>query len=513
RARLVPNGRDLRKYARLFVRTDQDSDGFISADEVRSLFNKSYLPQETLIQIFNLSHVGAGPGLGFVEFVAAMHLIRLARQGHAPALGDELMAFLGSLRDSPRDLAVQGTSRSARDMARGNPSANAAPAFGAPSPSPSQPQQRARPVPNGRDLRKYARLFVRTDQDSDGFISADEVRSLFNKSYLPQETLIQIFNLSHVGAGPGLGFVEFVAAMHLIRLARQGHAPALGDELMAFLGSLRYSPRDLAVQGTSKSARDMARGNPSANAAPAFGAPSPSPSQPQPSHTELADWGAQAEAPAEFPLDFPEPSQPEPKDKKKEKKRKKDKGSTEGMDGMDGVEAFGQSNWTSFGEAPKEPEPKPPVKSKAKPKVELGARVDAYNVSFSPLASATTRRDPPTSSGRRTRLGLPLEPEPTSSQDPDYLARMEEILGPRKPKAPALPPQRPREVWAGRRNDGHFEERYRRAYQDLGDYGSGNIFTSLMGAQPRREAARVLPQPAKPFLKSLTPNFQVDWVS
>lgn len=57
------------------------------------------------------------------------------------------------------------------------------------------------------------------------------------------------------------------------------------------------------------------------------------------------------------------------------------------------------------------------------------------------------------------------------------------------------------------------EERYRRAYQDLGDYGSGNIFTSLMGAQPRREAARVLPQPAKPFLKSLTPNFQVDWVS
>ena len=55
-----------------------------------------------------------------------------------------------------------------------------------------------------------------------------------------------------------------------------------------------------------------------------------------------------------------------------------------------------------------------------------------------------------------------------------------------------------------------MQERYRKAYMDLGDYGSPGVKVSLMGLHPTRNAPRVLPEPAKPFLKSLTPNFKAD---
>lgn len=51
------------------------------------------------------------------------------------------------------------------------------------------------------------------------------------------------------------------------------------------------------------------------------------------------------------------------------------------------------------------------------------------------------------------------------------------------------------------------QERYRTA--GLGDYGSPGVFVSLMGLKNSSlSTPRVLPQSAKPFLKSLTPNFQ-----
>ena len=116
-ARVVPSGRDLRKYARLFLRTDQDSDGYISAEEVRDVFNKSYLPPDVLIHIFNQANVSQSPHLSFPEFVAAMHLIREARHTQQPAsISAELMNFLSNFYESPWDLATQGSSKSAQAM-------------------------------------------------------------------------------------------------------------------------------------------------------------------------------------------------------------------------------------------------------------------------------------------------------------------------------------------------------------------------------------------------------------
>lgn len=126
----------------------------------------------------------------------------------------------------------------------------------------------ARAVPSGRDLRKYARLFVRTDHDSDGFISADEARAVFSKSFLPPEFLINIFNQANVSQSPHLSFPEFVAAMHLIREARHTQSsPSISTELLNFLRNFYESPWDLATQGSSKSAHALkhsheSQGNP-----------------------------------------------------------------------------------------------------------------------------------------------------------------------------------------------------------------------------------------------------------
>ena len=43
---------------------------------------------------------------------------------------------------------------------------------------------------------------------------------------------------------------------------------------------------------------------------------------------------------------------------------------------------------------------------------------------------------------------------------------------------------------------------------DLGDYGSPGVYVSLMGLKSNSHAIpRVLPEPAKPFLKTVAPNF------
>ena len=129
----------------------------------------------------------------------------------------------------------------------------------------------ARAVPSGRDLRKYARLFLRTDHDSDGFISADEAKAVFNKSYLPPDVLINIFNQANVSQSPYLTFPEFVAAMHLIREARQtqqpSQFPSISAELMNFLSNFYESPWDLAIQGSSKSAQALKQSAQSAQSA------------------------------------------------------------------------------------------------------------------------------------------------------------------------------------------------------------------------------------------------------
>lgn len=176
--------------------------------------------------------------------------------------------------------------------------------------------------------------------------------------------------------------------------------------------------------------------------------------------------------------------------------------------------SFGHEEEMSFGFDSLQANAEAPDRSKSKKDKKDSISWERESESISPSGLTDRAADLKTVLPQpRTRFGLPVGNTPGDRDhgDPDYAARLQEILGFSKDRH--FVPHKVQEQsngWAGRRNDGHFEERYRKAYMDLGDYGSPGVKVSLMGLHPTRNAPRVLPEPAKPFLKSLTPNFKAD---
>ena len=418
-----------------------------------------------------------------------------------------------------------------------------------------------RPLPNRRDLRKYARLFVKTDQDGDGFVSSDEAYSLFTRSHLPEDALQQIWALSNVSASGMLSFTEFIAAMHLIREARQSQQSpsAISPDLSAFLGSFSESPQDLSVEGSSQSARALQNSR----------SPSPAPvstlqgtSSPHFGHAPVEDSFGALGASQPFSQPLEEPPVEDGKKKKGKKKEKKEKSGEvlpsqpsqaepEAMPWDSGQVTGGApaeqgdlgSAWTTFGDAQENPESskgkreKKDKKEKKEKELEKGAR-DEKQTRFQPDAdvapswpsdkggwsspSHTPTPAPQTSFGigsgfshssqasqPQTRMGLRFDLDFGKDADPDYKARLQEILDLRQSTSPPATSPRKKEPvrWAGRRNDGHFEDRYTGAYRYVGDYSSPSLQVALMGFRSSAQGPAVLPQPGRPFLKSLTPHF------
>ena len=129
-------------------------------------------------------------------------------------------------------------------------------------------------VPTARQLRKYGRLFCRTA--SSGVLVASEAWKLFNFSGLPDRQLSVIWDLSDADGDGSLVWPEFVAAMHLIRCARNGDSSViefLPAGLRPFLASLEgaefyaaqpsRSPRSLSPAGSQVfAALDTVEGSP-----------------------------------------------------------------------------------------------------------------------------------------------------------------------------------------------------------------------------------------------------------
>lgn len=118
-----------------------------------------------------------------------------------------------------------------------------------------------------RDCRKYARLFMRIDQNHSRTVSVDEAQNLFQKSGLDEETLNRVLQLVGVDIVTVFEFPEFVLAMHLIGQARESNGllpRSLPQELADFAASLIHmSPADLALEGSSRSASRSRSASPS----------------------------------------------------------------------------------------------------------------------------------------------------------------------------------------------------------------------------------------------------------
>eukprot|EP00435_Cladocopium_sp_Y103_P039151 s1032_g10.t1 len=458
-ARAVPSGRDLRKYARLFLRTDHDSDGFISADEAKAVFNKSYLPPDVLINIFNQANVSQSPYLTFPEFIAAMHLIREARQTQPPqfpSISAELMNFLSNFYESPWDLAIQGSSKSAQALKQ------SAQSQGAPHQSFSQ-----------SDPTYQTQADSGLGQEKNGMDSAVPPTPDFPSAGKFEATKPEAeFSNDMAFADSDFGF---------------GHADKTEKAEKIEKGKRKKEKKEKKPKEENKEMTTE----------PGFGAEWTTFGQ---------DPGLGAETHAEIRESWP---------------------------------SFGNENEMSFGLEDDKDKPKQKRRQKdhkdqkdSQKDSEKGQN-NAWSDDFQPQATQATREsfvphfgdstDRPTWDlslpQPRTRFGLPVslhgergrEQEQQEQRDPDYVARLEEILGVSKVHAgEAVRLDKQNSQWAGRRHDGHFEERYRTAFMDLG-YGSPGVYVSLMGLKSNSHTMhaipRVLPEPAKPFLKTVAPNF------
>ncbi|KAM3141010.1 hypothetical protein pb186bvf_006811 [Paramecium bursaria] len=81
--------------------------------------------------------------------------------------------------------------------------------------------------------QKYEIYFQKQPLTPQGYVTAAEAKSLFQKSQLPQQSLVEIWKLTDTGHKGYLFKNEFIVAMHLISLARKGIAvpPVLPDQL------------------------------------------------------------------------------------------------------------------------------------------------------------------------------------------------------------------------------------------------------------------------------------------
>mmetsp|Transcript_50248 Transcript_50248/g.108193 ORF Transcript_50248/g.108193 Transcript_50248/m.108193 type:complete len:687 (+) Transcript_50248:512-2572(+) len=266
RAADVPSSRQIRKYARLFHRTDLDGDGFATQDEYMTIFSRSGLPPQTLSQICQLVGADYGARLTFGQFVGAMHLINSVMSGATlpPQLSPQLLNFIGILgsADAPpvANLASRGSSRSASATRSATPVASSSPS---PPTSRAPSRGRDRDVPSARDLRKYARLFQRLDVHQTGRIPIQTMQEMSLKSGLGQDALGHVFRLC---VDPEMGgFVDYpglVGIMHMIRRLRSPQQPqlplnALAEDLAEYLKDLRArapNPMRLSRRGNSRSA-------------------------------------------------------------------------------------------------------------------------------------------------------------------------------------------------------------------------------------------------------------------
>jgi len=269
----LPTERQERKYARLFLRVDNDNDGYVTRDEAMSLFVDSKLSPDLMRQVVEVIDANNMNMLDFPRFVAGMHLIRMALKGQTlphPMYGlpPPLEEYLERLSRKPLfELAQGGTSRAAADLSN---------------------QQRGRParrqgkhVPTSRDLRKFARLFQRTDVDGNGYLAPDQASDVFERSGLGDDVVRRVMHLVDLDPLGSLSFPQFVGAMHLLGHARAEpqSLPALSEglpvDLNDFLRNLREDPSVLATEGSSRSASRSA-------SAPRRRSPDPEPPFPTP---------------------------------------------------------------------------------------------------------------------------------------------------------------------------------------------------------------------------------------
>mmetsp|Transcript_460 Transcript_460/g.1518 ORF Transcript_460/g.1518 Transcript_460/m.1518 type:complete len:389 (-) Transcript_460:5-1171(-) len=129
-------------------------------------------------------------------------------------------------------------------------------------------------TPSLRQLRKYASLFLRIDDDRDGLVKYSDAFELCQRSGWAPDSVAQAMQLADMDQDGKYSFHEFVALMHLITTCLLGAkfpkpGKGLPKDLVKALGSISQTPEELHEQrSTSGSSRSGSTSRASTSAFP-----------------------------------------------------------------------------------------------------------------------------------------------------------------------------------------------------------------------------------------------------
>ncbi|KAI7897611.1 uncharacterized protein BX663DRAFT_490738 [Cokeromyces recurvatus] len=232
----------------------------LTAHEAKEVLSRSNIGDDNLAQIWDLSNVTGQPQLTFPEFATAMYLTSMKMSGSTIP-----RALPDSIRNELRN-AVSIITNSSSALTLNNPQSTLHSSISTQptgyNPSPRQlPPQVAMPsgmlnntlnftnrmmpqssyytpptsfealsssvkIPwavTDEEKKQYTKIFKAWDTEKRGILTGEKAKEIFSQSGLPQNVLMQIWNLSDPNNQGKLNVDEFAVAMHLIYRKLNGY--------------------------------------------------------------------------------------------------------------------------------------------------------------------------------------------------------------------------------------------------------------------------------------------------
>lgn len=224
---------DANKFLSLFEKSGS-TNGVLSGETAKQIFERARLPNETLGRIWGLSDTQQRGALDATEFIIAMHLLTSFKSGVLRGIPQTLPPGLydaasrrGSQRGSfgarpeappmpgvPRQFT--GPQRTASPMSPANRTQ-----FG----TPLSAQSTGDWIITPQEKAHFDQIFETVDTARAGVISGDQAVGFFMRARLSEEVLAQIWDLADIDADGQLNRDEFAVAMYLVKLQRGGKEP------------------------------------------------------------------------------------------------------------------------------------------------------------------------------------------------------------------------------------------------------------------------------------------------
>ncbi|KAK7466866.1 hypothetical protein VKT23_003929 [Stygiomarasmius scandens] len=256
---------DKAKFQSMFLKANP-TNGILSGEQARDIFVKSKLPNDKLLQIWNLADTQDRGALDATDFAIGMYFIQGAMSGQIPMLPQSLPPGLyqqagGGVRtnmtgNSPRQPSFQhiqpqytGQSQMLQPQSTGRPTLPARPA--------ANPSRIGSSVFSAWDVTAAEKAqsdtyFDKLDSNNLGYIEGDVAVPFMLESKLPGEILAQVWDLSDLNNDGRLTRDGFAVAMHLI------NKKLAGTEIPSSLPPSLIPPSMRAnVNGTQEPPKDL----------------------------------------------------------------------------------------------------------------------------------------------------------------------------------------------------------------------------------------------------------------